>query len=266
MTLNSTDKLRLLRFSEPDLGAVRLAINQSWSQGIQHEESYYGAWEYKLKGNPWYGAGDEAIPSRILTTAIFAALYNQGWSLAQNSDLSKAEHDKDTMFFRKFSALPPCHWSSISFNEFDKIRLIRGPPELIQAVGQLLRPLTQEVKEKEAGTTQWKLKGTPWKASRGETVTSRVLVLDLISLLDHHGWQVYASIDQSVRTALLDSYRKCSSVFARCRRTSRSLVDWTAGFYVVGKTGSWGCPSILVRNTFGEYFEVVNSLWPRSEP
>ena len=34
------------------------------------------------------------------------------------------------------------------------------------------------------------------------TVTTRVLVLDILSMLERHGWSLYASIDQSTGVGL----------------------------------------------------------------
>ncbi len=66
ITLNSTDRFRLIRFPSDIIDVVRQAIMNSWPRGLQREEDYLGAYEFKLNGNPWWGQGDEAISSRVL--------------------------------------------------------------------------------------------------------------------------------------------------------------------------------------------------------
>jgi hypothetical protein len=55
----------------------------------------------------------------------------QGWHLAASTDLSKKSWDKDTLFFR---AGPPVQrmFFSVSFNEYDKIRIIDPPNDAIK--------------------------------------------------------------------------------------------------------------------------------------
>ncbi len=66
LTLNWSDRLRLIQFPAPIIGVVRQAILISWRSGIQKEKHYGGAHEFKVGGNPWFGQGVEAVESRIL--------------------------------------------------------------------------------------------------------------------------------------------------------------------------------------------------------
>jgi hypothetical protein len=66
LTLNRSDRLRLIRFPAAIIDAVRQAILATWRRGIQNEKHYGGAYEFKVGGNPWYGQGVEAVESRIL--------------------------------------------------------------------------------------------------------------------------------------------------------------------------------------------------------
>jgi hypothetical protein len=66
LSLNSSDCFRLIRFPPTMIPIVRQAIIISWPRGIQREEDYSSAYEFKLHGNPWWGQGGEAVPSRIL--------------------------------------------------------------------------------------------------------------------------------------------------------------------------------------------------------
>jgi hypothetical protein len=66
ITLNSNDCFRLIRFPAAITHVIRQAIIASWPRGIQREKDYVDAYEFKLYGTPWWGQGDEAVPSRIL--------------------------------------------------------------------------------------------------------------------------------------------------------------------------------------------------------
>jgi len=66
LTLNWSDRLRLIQFPAPIIDAVRQAILASWHRGIQKEKEYGGAYEFKVGGNPWFGQGVESVESRIL--------------------------------------------------------------------------------------------------------------------------------------------------------------------------------------------------------
>lgn len=61
-----TDRLRLIRFPQAIIGVVRQALLSSWPRGLQNERYYAGAYEFKLRGNPWRGQWVEAVESRIM--------------------------------------------------------------------------------------------------------------------------------------------------------------------------------------------------------
>ena len=72
------------------------------------------------------GYGPEAIVARRLMCHMLHALAISGWHLAFSTDLCKKSWDKDTLYFKPG---PPRqrYFFSVSFNEFDKIRLIDSP-------------------------------------------------------------------------------------------------------------------------------------------
>lgn len=47
VTLNQTDRLRLLGFDSSVTAVVRTAIKAGWPYGIQQEANYHGAHEFK---------------------------------------------------------------------------------------------------------------------------------------------------------------------------------------------------------------------------
>lgn len=73
---------------------------------------------------------------------IFCFLLQNGWVLKLSTDLSKYQLDKNTFYFKQ-AALPDStvRMCAISFNEFDKIRIISGPPEVAKVVRSTIQNL-----------------------------------------------------------------------------------------------------------------------------
>lgn len=199
ITLNRSDRLRCISFPQVTVAQIREAIVGNWPGGIQEEFDYHSAHEFKLKGYPWSGQGVDAIPSRHMMCTILSSLYHSGWQLVAAADVSKKQYDKDTLFFKAATIPPPCMFFSVSFNEGDKLRLINAPPNIIHAVRSILTGAIQREEWKIADFAyQFKLFGYPWYADGSETVTSRVLLLNMLDALATYGWELHASIDMSL--------------------------------------------------------------------
>jgi len=198
VSLNMTDRLRLIGFPPLIIDSIREAINSSWPKGIQSERDYYGSYEYKLNGNPWSGQFGEAVPSRVMMTTVLSTLYHSGWHLQMSTDISKKVHDKDTLFFRSGPLPSPASFFSASFNEGDKLRLIGAPPNVINSVKQVLAGAVQseEWKAKDIAY-QFKLHGYPWHSNGADTVVTRVLLMNILNALNSFGWEIHATIDMS---------------------------------------------------------------------
>lgn len=167
VTMNQSDRLRLIRFTDRETTLLRQSISANWPKGIQDERVYHGSYEFKLKGSPFFGQGSSAVPARRLMCGVLAGLYGSGWELAHVTDVSKSpvglllsssglesycncaradtellvglQYDKDTLIFRfATSPPPPSYFCSISFNEGDKLRLIGGPGDLQSAISALI--------------------------------------------------------------------------------------------------------------------------------
>ncbi|KAJ3046774.1 hypothetical protein HK097_000526 [Rhizophlyctis rosea] len=203
VSLHESDKLRLMGFTPEEIAFVKQAISTSWSQGIQAESKYAGAYQIKLKGNPWWGQGSEAVPSRLLIAAILRHLLNMGWLLTLSTDISKKQYDKDTLFLRRTHPDPSAFICSISFNRTDRIRLIGAPPHLQSAVHDtIVRCWSKGLQDQKVyeGHPEWKLKGNPWWADSNETVQVRMFLARLIEAVERVGFVVYASVDISQGT------------------------------------------------------------------
>ncbi|KAF4626030.1 hypothetical protein G7Y89_g12131 [Cudoniella acicularis] len=202
LSLHRTDRIRLLQFPPSDIEAIRGIIQRSWSNGIQDQRPYSVSYEFKLYGNPWRGQGSDAIPARTLMRDIFAHLFSQGWILHASTDISKKEFDKDTMLFRKQQTPPPdSEWIAISFNQSDRLRLIGAPQDLRVDMQNLLRQMrllqSEDWKDRRLNAYEFKIYGRPWFPTGEETMSTRLLLLKMLEVLENRGWSLYASVDQS---------------------------------------------------------------------
>ncbi len=206
LSLHASDRIRLLQFPQSDIAQIRNVLQRSWAQGIQAEQIYATSYEFKLRGNPWYGQGSESVAARVLVRELLAYLFSMGWILHATTDTSKKQTDKDTLSFRKQqSAPPPSEWIAISFNYSDRLRLIGAPKNLIDEMRLLLQntKLLQADngwKDKVLGAWEFKLNGYPWKAAGEETMSTKLLLLRMLEILERHGWSLYASVDQNTAT------------------------------------------------------------------
>jgi hypothetical protein len=79
--------------------------------------------------------------------SILSVLHHHGWYLVTSTDVSKKQQDKDSIIFKLGVPPPATSFFSVSFNEWDKLRLISAPPELISSVPQAIG--TNEIQREE---------------------------------------------------------------------------------------------------------------------
>ncbi|KAG9063416.1 hypothetical protein KI688_004298 [Linnemannia hyalina] len=145
ITLNETDKIRLLGVPPPLVDPIRNAITSSWGQ-IQSEQTYFGAHEFKLLGTPWRGQGTDSVTSRTLIVSVLRTMAVNGWNMLQAADVSKKEHGKDALFFETIDpslgqVMPDeVDMFALSFNSSDKLRIIGNVPvSIVTAVKQAVQ-------------------------------------------------------------------------------------------------------------------------------
>ena len=95
ISLNLTDRIRLVNFPAPDIAAVRDIVLAAWEKGIQAvKESEHGT-ELKLWGNPWFDRyhGAENNGWKLMR-ALLGGLFERGWVVHSPMDLSKREGEK----------------------------------------------------------------------------------------------------------------------------------------------------------------------------
>ena len=82
------------------INAVAQAIAQSWPGGTQNTQRKnvlnQQLYEIKLRGNPWFSAGDESVAARQLLATIIQNLSKIGWKFHAGVNIKGGT---DTMFF-----------------------------------------------------------------------------------------------------------------------------------------------------------------------
>ncbi len=198
ITMNMGDRLRLLACPAEVIPLIRECIQASWGK-IQDERPYNGSHEFKLKGYPWYGQGNDAVASRRLLAAILTVMAKNGWNLLQSSDVSKKMGDKDSLFFESGKIDEEASLFAVSFNMGDRIRIIDAPgflPYVQEAVKQFWPRGIQNEREY-CGSMELKLAGNPWYPFGEEAVYSKLLLCQLIANFHSVGYKLYASVDIS---------------------------------------------------------------------
>ncbi|UJR08571.1 hypothetical protein I4U23_012830 [Adineta vaga] len=199
VSLNMSDRLRLMRFPPTIIELVRQAILDSWPRGINKEKQETDFYEFKLHGNPWWGQGDEAVPARSLMIHVLSGLHNKGWFLLSSTDVSKKALDKDCLIFQLGPVPSLTSFFSVSFDDYDKLRLISAPAELIPAVQKTLgQESIQREEWRDGGNAyQFKLRGNPWISNGEDATNTRLKLLSLLDCFVKYGWKLHASIDIS---------------------------------------------------------------------
>ncbi|KAG0205046.1 hypothetical protein BGX28_003210 [Mortierella sp. GBA30] len=207
ITLNETDKIRLIGTPPEITRPMRLAITASWGGPIQKECNYSGAHEFKLLGNPWFGQGAEAVRARRLITGVLRVMAQHGWNLIQSADVSKKQSDKDSMFFESVAQshgvmdVGSVDMFAVSFNRTDRIRVIDAGAHVAVAMKEAIRLQWKYGIQQEQiyeGALEFKLRGNPFFAEGVETVYSRMLLCQILANLRSLGYKLYTSVDISI--------------------------------------------------------------------
>ena len=76
LSLNASDRIRIISEESTILHVVKEAIKKFWPQGIQNEQWLGQSYEFKLKGNVW---DYEQCISVMLINCILTFMYDIGW-------------------------------------------------------------------------------------------------------------------------------------------------------------------------------------------
>lgn len=228
-----TDKLVVVRGCDYVIAAIKKAIDKTWPPGIQSEkveeccgEKYY---EFKLRGNPWYGQGDESTACRQLLLTIVGSLGQVKWRMLGATNLKGGT---DSLFFvyDDNHYLCPEELAMLSLNRNDRIRLINFNPELTNIARDVILRFYQ-TKEPEHrdyyGASELKLKGYPFASSGSDAILTRQLICRLLEAFRNQGWEVLSTIDISRKVTDKSVFlmRKCESAKVKIGCISLSDVD-----------------------------------------
>uniref|UniRef100_A0A914W883 Uncharacterized protein n=1 Tax=Plectus sambesii TaxID=2011161 RepID=A0A914W883_9BILA len=202
LSLNASDRIRLIDCPEPVVETVGRCINQYWPDGIQETRQYEHCVEYKLKGYPWHSYGDDAINSRFLITLILQSLVPVGWAVMSALDISRRANDKAVFVLRSCTPTSIPH-ICICPADMDLIRLINAPKDIQDTVNNVIHSNWPYGVQRE-GTRlmgyEWKLQGHPWSSHGGnDYAMSRHLMTRLLNEMARLGWRVICSADVSAK-------------------------------------------------------------------
>ncbi|RQM12544.1 hypothetical protein B5M09_006845 [Aphanomyces astaci] len=105
ISLNTSDKLRLID-APPELDVVvSECITKHWYEGLQRVQPYGpGCTEFKLRGYPWSGESSDAVRARLFVMNLLSILEANGWRLYASIDMSTGDADKDSWFFEAIAS------------------------------------------------------------------------------------------------------------------------------------------------------------------
>lgn len=196
IALADTDKIRLINTPEPLTRLLRVAITATWGpiQGERAEvdnilgatsntsyasssyssSSYsscstpstttpFYSYEFKLKGNPWTGWGEEKVRCRRLVVGMLKCMIGQGYNIIQASKVIRRMGERDVFFFESSSSSSSSSSSadrttkekgekeegpeeekdvdifSITFNKANTVRVIDASPAVVVYVQQAIQ-------------------------------------------------------------------------------------------------------------------------------
>jgi hypothetical protein len=195
LTLEQHNRMRLINASKDLIAVVRTAINEAWPEGIKEEFNLIVGYEFKLKGNPWGCDGQDSVLSRRIVSNILRLMRQYNWSLYATSELSPRLFFKNAFFFRfdptRLNNRPLC----ISLNGSNKIRVIDGTQDHINAVFYAIQNSWPEgFKEHSLHglSYQFKLRGCQFRSFSNPRFAAAVVML-IISNLKTQGVNLLCS-------------------------------------------------------------------------
>ncbi|OXA49714.1 hypothetical protein Fcan01_15832 [Folsomia candida] len=153
-----------------------------------------------LKGEHLYPDFLESFQHWRLLAAILFQLAREGWQILQSLDPTRKQNDKDTMFFEIAKPDPHAEIFVMSFNRFDRIRLINPPNSKV--VDTFKATVSKEWppgicgQRIYYGADELELFGNPWATrKKEESIAAKQLVAHLIYAMKRIGYKLYAAVD-----------------------------------------------------------------------
>jgi hypothetical protein len=243
LQLSMTDRLRLINLPKSDIAAIESTIQTYWrnpsswvgATGIQDIRSYGQAHELKMHGRPWtYTVSSENMAEpRRLVMRLLECLWDRGWIVKVATDVSSKPSDKDSILLRYQNPIPSKKlWMSLGFMQGDLLVISDPPPETsgsgFNFLGNLIRNLGDKVQRHRSlpnNSYEIKFKGYPWLANGEDAVKQRLLLIQLLEILEVHGWSLYTSVR-------IDSRPNAEQFSAADSWICQKDIDWAEGIPV----------------------------------
>ncbi|EPE26263.1 hypothetical protein GLAREA_02175 [Glarea lozoyensis ATCC 20868] len=156
VSFHGSHRLRLLNFPESDITAFKHTILPTWHGSIQQVKEDADSTELELDKDVWTRLLHDDIQARELIRVILQHLYNRGWILQANTNISLASRDIDTLIFRKAPVVPPvAEWITITFPTSDRLRFGGLSQQLLTDFRQILQSKQLLLKEYCVGNARW---------------------------------------------------------------------------------------------------------------
>ena len=88
LSLNETDKLRLIDGDQSGVDYLRAAIMGGWPQGIQNEMVYNSSYQFKLNGYPFQCMSTNQVYTTVMMMLILNGMQSLGYNLIASADVS----------------------------------------------------------------------------------------------------------------------------------------------------------------------------------
>eukprot|EP00794_Sanderia_malayensis_P017978 gene17978-19775_t len=90
LSLNETDKIRLINAPENVVTALRGEVGRTWLFGVSRERNDQACFEMKLNKNPWsYGInGHDGLHGRVMLSYLIQTCAQLGWFVILSADVS----------------------------------------------------------------------------------------------------------------------------------------------------------------------------------
>ncbi|KAL1413528.1 hypothetical protein Q8F55_001302 [Vanrija albida] len=198
ITLHDNDRMYILGFPPELMKMLEKLIHSEWRVGIQKVTVLKsGGSEYKFKGEPWdVRDRRDGIPACRLMMRILSALALEGWGLVLSTGFQHSPHNNDTLFFREGPRLERTFFV-ISFPRSDRIRIIDAPRHVEDQFISVFRSWWSGVQNREElgrGVYEFQLKGKPFGQSAKDNIPIRLMMSELLEVLDGLGYEVFANV------------------------------------------------------------------------
>ncbi|KAK0410335.1 hypothetical protein QR680_005071 [Steinernema hermaphroditum] len=197
ITIRGPDKIKVMDAPENVVSLVNNALLAYYGAIQDVDVGFEGGTRFKLSGCPFSKSGgfDLSVQSKYFFTRLVADLYEMGWKLWLNSDLSRL-YDNSTLFFHRVA--PPRDAFSIcclSLSHHDKFQLINAPDVLYQVLLACVGNLLQDAQTYK-NCYSVKMHGYLWDNDNyDESTNARILLLNIFRNFRLAGFSFFGTVN-----------------------------------------------------------------------